>query len=231
MPGRPSGQNGCFLILNAVILPRGVSGICFLGDLVCQVNPPHVIPLVELVPAPWTHPDVLARTRALMAAIGQSPIVVKKEVNGFILNRLQYALLMEAWRLVEDGVATAEDVDTAVSDGLGLRWSFMGPFKTIDLNAPSGLADYCERYGANITAVCEEQGTLGARSLKGSTTALAIDAEMRQSTPLQDLPVADPFDILSQMPSDWLSICTGAKSLARRASGGTGEAQSCTKAE
>ncbi len=66
-----------------------------------QVNPPHLVPLVELVPAPWTDPDVIQTTKNLMIDIGQSPVVAKKEVNGFILNRLQYALLMEAWRLVE----------------------------------------------------------------------------------------------------------------------------------
>eukprot|EP01135_Chromosphaera_perkinsii_P008992 Nk52_evm10s1569 gene=Nk52_evmTU10s1569 len=117
------------------------------------VNPPHYIPLVELVPAPWTSQEVTARTRGLMQRIGQAPVVLLKEVDGFVLNRLQYAVLMEAWKLVEDGVCTPEDVDTAVSQGLGLRWSFMGPFETIDLNAPGGVRDYCERYGKGITSV------------------------------------------------------------------------------
>jgi len=102
------------------------------------VNPPHYIPLVEIVPAPWTTQSTTDRTRAMMTKLGQSPVVLKKEVNGFILNRLQYALLMESWRIVEEGVCTPEDVDTAVKEGLGLRWSFMGPFETIDLNAPDG---------------------------------------------------------------------------------------------
>ena len=59
------------------------------------------MPLVEVVPAPWTDTEVVDRTVALMKDIGQAPVVVKKEVNGFILNRLQYAVIMEAWRLVE----------------------------------------------------------------------------------------------------------------------------------
>ena len=65
------------------------------------VNPPHLVPLVEIVPAPWTSPDVVTMTIELMKKIGQSPVLVKKEVDGFVSNRLQYAMLMEAWRLVE----------------------------------------------------------------------------------------------------------------------------------
>ncbi len=68
----------------------------------------------------------------------QAPVTLRKEVNGFIINRLQYALLMEAWRLVEDGVASPEDIDTSVTQGLGMRWSIIGPFETIDMNAPNG---------------------------------------------------------------------------------------------
>lgn len=111
------------------------------------VNPPHLVPLVELAPAPWTSPDVVARTRVLHEAVGQVPIVVRTEIQGFILNRLQGALLAEAFRLYADGYASIEDIDKTVRDGLGLRWSFMGPFETIDLNAPGGVLDYCERYG------------------------------------------------------------------------------------
>ena len=110
------------------------------------VNPPHLIPVVELSGAPWTDPQVIAKARAMFAAIGQAPVEVRREVDGFILNRLQAALLTEAFRLVAEGYVSPQDLDTTVSQGLGLRWSFMGPFETIDLNAPSGVRDYCERY-------------------------------------------------------------------------------------
>jgi L-gulonate 3-dehydrogenase len=110
------------------------------------VNPPHLVPLVELVGAPWTAPETIARAREVYEAIGQVPIVVKKEIEGFILNRLQGALLAEAFRLVGDGYVSPQDCDKTLKDGLGLRWSFMGPFETIDLNAPGGMADYCARY-------------------------------------------------------------------------------------
>jgi L-gulonate 3-dehydrogenase len=111
------------------------------------VNPPHIVPVVEISPAPWTSAEVVAKTRALHEKVGQVAITVKKEVEGFILNRLQAALLLEAWRLVKEDYVSVEDLDKCIKDGLGLRWSFMGPFETIDLNAPGGVPDYAKRYG------------------------------------------------------------------------------------
>jgi len=110
------------------------------------VNPPHLVPVVELCGAPWTSADTKARASAVMRAVGQVPIDVKREIDGFVLNRLQVALLTEAFRLVQDGVVSPQDLDHTIADGLGLRWAFMGPFETIELNAPGGIADYCERY-------------------------------------------------------------------------------------
>jgi len=115
------------------------------------VNPPHLVPLVELVAAPWTAPAIVDRAKAIYQAVGQVPIVVKREVDGFILNRLQAVLLSEAFRLVEDGYVTPQDLDRTLKHGLGLRWSFMGPFETIELNAPGGIPDYCARYGASLS--------------------------------------------------------------------------------
>jgi 3-hydroxyacyl-CoA dehydrogenase len=115
------------------------------------VNPPHLVPLVELVAAPWTAPGIIDKAKAIYEAVGQVPIVVKREIEGFILNRLQAMLLSEAFRLVEDGYVTPQDLDKTLKDGLGLRWSFMGPFETIELNAPGGIPDYCARYGASLS--------------------------------------------------------------------------------
>jgi 3-hydroxyacyl-CoA dehydrogenase len=121
------------------------------------VNPPYLVPLVELVGAPWTDPAVVARTRALMERIGQVPVTAFKETRGFVLNRLQAALVAEAFRMVRDGVMSVEDVDRCVKDGLGLRWSFMGPSETIDLNAPGGVADYVARFGPLMGGITQEQ--------------------------------------------------------------------------
>jgi L-gulonate 3-dehydrogenase len=111
------------------------------------VNPPHLVPVVELCGAPWTAPEIIARARDVMTAVGQTPVTIHDERDGFVLNRLQGALLSEAMRLVGEGVVSTEDLDRTVRDGLGLRWSFMGPFATIALNAPGGVDDYCARYG------------------------------------------------------------------------------------
>ena len=110
------------------------------------VNPPHLVPVVELCGAPWTAPATIERAKTVYAEVGQVPIVVRRELDGFILNRLQGALLSEAMRLVGDGYVSADDLDKTIRDGLGLRWAFLGPFATIDLNAPGGVVDYCVRY-------------------------------------------------------------------------------------
>jgi 3-hydroxyacyl-CoA dehydrogenase len=119
------------------------------------VNPPHVVPVVEISPAPFTAPEVVERTRTLLAKVGQVPVTVKREVEGFILNRLQAALLNEAWRLVKEDYCSVEDLDKCIKDGLGLRWAFMGPFETIDLNAPGGIPDYAARYGAKLHGIMQ----------------------------------------------------------------------------
>ncbi|WP_232818489.1 3-hydroxyacyl-CoA dehydrogenase [Elioraea thermophila] len=111
------------------------------------VNPPHLVPVVELCPAPWTDAATIDRAEAIYREVGQVPVRVRKEYEGFVLNRLQGALLSEAFRLVAEGVISPLDLDATVCHGLGLRWSLLGPFATIALNAPGGTADYCARYG------------------------------------------------------------------------------------
>jgi L-gulonate 3-dehydrogenase len=110
------------------------------------INPPYLIPAAEVVPARWTDPAVVERAAAFLRSAGHAPIVMKRELDGFVMNRLQGALLEEAFRLVEHGYAGVEDVDVGIREGLALRWSFMGPFETIDLNAPAGVRDYADRY-------------------------------------------------------------------------------------
>lgn len=124
------------------------------------VNPPHLVPLVELVGAPWTAPETIAKAKAVYEAVGQVPIVVRREIDGFILNRLQAVLLSEAFRLVEDGYVSPQDLDKTLKDGLGLRWSFMGPFETIELNAPGGIPDYCRRYGPSLARLSAAEAAI-----------------------------------------------------------------------
>ena len=121
------------------------------------VNPPYLIPVVEICGAPWTDPKVVQKTWDVMESVGQKPVKIYKELEGFILNRLQGALLREAFRLVEQGYVDADGLDVTVREGLGLRWSFMGPFETIDLNAPEGLADYAHRFNNMYQSIATEQ--------------------------------------------------------------------------
>ena len=171
-PERVADKRALFAMLDAeapaaAILASSTSGIpCseFTEDLAGRsrclvahpVNPPYLVPVVELCPAPWTSAQTVARAREIMAAAGQVPATINREVQGFVLNRLQGALLAEAFRLVADGVVSPADLDATVKHGLGLRWSFMGPFETIDLNAPGGLKDYCARYGALYARLQQE---------------------------------------------------------------------------
>ncbi len=117
------------------------------------VNPPYLVPLVEVSGAPFTAPETVERTLTLMRTVGQAPIHVRREIHGFVLNRLQWTLLAEACRLVADGIASVDDVDAAIRDGLGRRWAFLGPFEVGDLNAPGGLADYLDRFAPTIETI------------------------------------------------------------------------------
>ena len=153
----------------------GIPGSAFTGDcanrsrflIAHPVNPPHLVPVVELVQAPWTDPAIVPWLRTEMERIGQVVVVVNWEIEGFILNRLQGALLNEAWALFDGGYASAADIDATVAHGLGLRWSFMGPFETIDLNAPGGVADYARRLRAALSF--DSAGPHPAAALVGRT--------------------------------------------------------------
>ena len=111
------------------------------------LNPPYVIPAVDLIPSPWTSPAVMDWTAEFLTNCGQSPIRMKAEDPGFLTIRLQGALYHEAFRLVAEGLADPEAVDACIRDGLALRWSFIGPFETADLNAPCGVRQFVERFG------------------------------------------------------------------------------------
>jgi L-gulonate 3-dehydrogenase len=148
------------------------------------VNPPHLIRLVEVVPASWTSKDTIRKTEALMRSLGQNPVLVKREIDGFLLNRLQAAVLDECFRLIEGGYATAADIDACIRDGLASRWIFMGPFETIDLNAPGGVRDYVERYQSMFRRMTDTMRT----SADWAGPALEnIEADRRAALPFAEL--------------------------------------------
>jgi 3-hydroxyacyl-CoA dehydrogenase len=183
------------LLDQAAIVGSSTSGIpasAFATDLdiasrvliVHPVNPPHLVPVVELVPSPSTAPAVTKWAAQLMDALGMSIVHVRKEIEGFVLNRLQGALLREAWALVEEGVASCAEVDATVRDGLGWRWSFMGPFETIDLNAAGGVADYARRLGPLYLSIDRSR----EHSNSWSPELIAeVERQCRAAMPLEQL--------------------------------------------
>ncbi|MCS6878181.1 MAG: 3-hydroxyacyl-CoA dehydrogenase [Geminicoccaceae bacterium] len=114
--------------------------------VVHPLNPPHLVPAVELCPAPWTSLETILRAEEVVRGLGHSVIRLAREIDGFVMNRLQAALVEEAFKLVAAGICTAEEIDIALRDGLALRWCFAGPFEVGDLNAPGGIRDYVVRY-------------------------------------------------------------------------------------
>lgn len=155
--------------------------------VVHPINPPHLIPAVEIVPSPWTNGDIVATVKALMQQCRRETIVLGKEIDGFVVNRLQGALLEEAFKLVGNGIVSATDLDKAICDGLGLRWSFMGPMQTIHLNAPGGVADYVERYGK----MYREFGLGGDNAVDWTRVVTeTVQEELENRLPVTDIPDA-----------------------------------------
>ena len=148
------------------------------------INPPYLVPAVELVPAPWTEDTAMKRTRALMERIGQAPISMAREIDAFVMNRLQGALLQEAFWLVDNGYASVEDVDRGLAEGIGLRWSFIGPLETIDLNAPGGIRDYVAGYGGMYLELAQTRGEPAPWT---GTPLDAVESECRASLPLEKI--------------------------------------------
>uniref|UniRef100_D3TM79 3-hydroxyacyl-CoA dehydrogenase n=3 Tax=Glossina morsitans morsitans TaxID=37546 RepID=D3TM79_GLOMM len=149
------------------------------------VNPPYYVPLVEVVPSPWTKADVVTKTRTLMEEIGQKPVTLSREIEGFALNRIQYAIINEVWRLVEAGILNVKDIDSVMSDGLGMRYAFLGPLETCHLNA-EGITNYLERYSKTIHAVSETMGP--PPIMDGSAAATEVAKQLEDLVPLDKLP-------------------------------------------
>ncbi|KAK1902479.1 Lambda-crystallin like [Dissostichus eleginoides] len=145
------------------------------------VNPPYYVKLVELVPHPETAAAVMETTHSLMTKVGQAPIRLKREIDGFALNRVQAAIIAESWRLVQDGVISVKDIDLLMSEGLGMRYAFIGPMETMHLNAPAGLEDYMKRYGEGITRVLNSFGPVP--DFSGGEAAKSIVSEMCELVP------------------------------------------------
>lgn len=145
-------------------------------------NPPYLLPLIEVIPGPFTEPAILRKATMMYEEAGLTPVLVPVEIEGFIMNRLQGAVLREAYCLVRDGVATVEAVDTVMRTSLGPRWSFMGPFETIDLNTQGGITEHARRMGPAYFRMGESRGM----SEPWTPDLIAdVDRQRRDSLPLQ----------------------------------------------
>jgi 3-hydroxyacyl-CoA dehydrogenase len=141
-------------------------------------NPPHLVPLVEVVGGTKTAPDSITRAMHFYESIGKVAVHVRQELPGHLANRLQAALYREAVYLVASGAASVEDVDKAVAAGPGLRWAIMGPHLTYHLaGGPRGLEDYLEKLGPSQEA---RWAALGSPSLTEDTKRALVDG-MREA--------------------------------------------------
>ncbi|XP_060577987.1 lambda-crystallin-like [Ruditapes philippinarum] len=146
-------------------------------------NPPFYAPLVELVPSPWADPDVVPKTKAIMEKLGQVPVILKKEIDGFVLNRIQYAIFKESWRLIKDGIIDVEGLDKVMSAGLGRRYAFIGPIETAYLNA-DGMYSYADRYATMIEGI---MATFREPDSFSGPVLDQIQSEMEQMVPMDSL--------------------------------------------
>lgn len=121
-------------------------------------NPPYLLPVIEIVPGPKTLPATVERAAQIYRQAGLKPVFLDKEIEGFIFNRLQGALLREAYCLVRDGIASVADIDEVVRSGLGRRWSIIGPFETVDLNTRGGIASHAQKMGPSYERMGAERG-------------------------------------------------------------------------
>lgn len=122
-------------------------------------NPPHVMPLVEVVPSPHTSPNVISRTMEFWKSMDKVPVLLKKETTGFVGNRLAFALLKEAIHLVNEGVASVEDIDSVMQNSLGPRWAISGPFKSYQAGGgEGGIEAFFKNIGGTIQACWDDSG-------------------------------------------------------------------------
>ena len=133
------------------LLPTRIQSLCNYPERVCighPFNPVYLLPLVELVSGKQTKKNTITRAKKFYEEIGMKPLIVKKEIEGYISDRLQEALWREALHMIKDGIASTQDVDDAIVYGPGLRWSFMGVCLTFHLaGGQTGMKHMLEQFG------------------------------------------------------------------------------------
>ncbi|XP_045446393.1 lambda-crystallin homolog [Melitaea cinxia] len=150
------------------------------------VEPFYYGSLVEIVPTIWTYPWIVAGTKEIMKEIGQQPVSLTKEISGYIVNRIQYVILNEVWRLVEQGIVHVQDIDKLISEGLGMYYAFLGPFEIAHLSS-EGIVNYIKRYGETIFNVCNITADTPPPCMNTSYSTEFICAHLNAVVPLEKL--------------------------------------------
>ena len=142
-------------------------------------NPPHLIPLVEVVGGRMTSEGAIKKALTFYGSIGKKPIHIRREVKGHVANRLQAALWREAFYLVEQGIASVEDVDTAIAHGPGLRWALLGPFLNLHLSGGAGgIAHVLEHLGPPLESWWRELGNVTLNEDLNGAIARGVTEEL-----------------------------------------------------
>jgi L-gulonate 3-dehydrogenase len=153
--------------------------------VVHPATPPHLLPVTEICPAPFTDQAVTQACFAFMERCGQAPVLIRFEQPNFVLNRMQAALVVEMLRCLNAGIISAGDIDKIISQGFGLRWAFLGPFEGVDLNAAGGIREYLTRFGFIFDDVAKQNGHDGP--VVTPETIDMLEAYTRAQLPIEAL--------------------------------------------
>ena len=153
--------------------------------VVHPATPPHLLPVTEICPAPFTDQAVTDSCFAFMEHCRQVPVLIRFEQSSFVLNRMQAALVVEMLRCINSGVISAADVDKIISQGFGLRWAFLGPFEGVDLNAAGGIREYLTKFGFIFNDMAKQNGHEGP--VVTEDTIAALEAYARSQLPIEAL--------------------------------------------
>lgn len=153
-------------------------------------NPPYLLRVIEIVGNPVTSEEVLSRAESIYAKADLTPVRIRQEIEGFVFNRLQGAVLREAYALVSEGTVDPDGLDTLVRDGLGLRWAVLGPFATSDLNVRGGIRAHAQRMGDAYQRMAAARGP---NDVWTEATIDEVESARRREVPLSswDDAVAD----------------------------------------
>jgi len=176
-----TSPKNCILASSTSEFPPSVLLKNIIGRERCLVahplNPPHLIPAVEICPGPFTSDMTMQEAIALLTAMDKKPIVVQQERKGFVMNRLQLAVIKESLHLVNDGVCSVKELDEAMKYGLAMRWATMGPFETNYLSTTGGYEYFLSSYGDTLKNIAND---LDAEFNFDASLGKKIDHEIEQ---------------------------------------------------